>query len=130
LRSSHHDFNKSIWLPEWSLDADTRGRILSVNPFVPNGIVVFKILHIRQPYLSSQEFRFVGAGLFKQPVDTLKQFLVCSFTSPVGSAVTPQVVTIPLCTTAKLMIGFRCHAGSLGARLRSQRNRRQGSIGL
>src|ERR1700746_401089 len=32
-------------------------------------------------------------------------WLVCTFTSPIGSAVTPQRLTMPLCTTAKLLIG-------------------------
>jgi hypothetical protein len=33
-----------------------------------------------------------------------KTCLVCTFTSPTGSAVTPQRLTVPLCT--KLMIGI------------------------
>jgi hypothetical protein len=30
----------------------------------------------------------------------------CTFTSPVGSAVIPLVLTMPLCTTTKLMSGI------------------------
>jgi hypothetical protein len=72
LRGSHHDFNQYVWPPEWSLDADVHGKVLSVNPFVPNGIVVLKTLPIRQPYVSGQEFRFVSASFFQKPVDGRK----------------------------------------------------------
>lgn len=48
---------------------------MSVNPFVPNGIVVFKILHIRQPNVGSQEFRFVCAGFRQKSIDARKHLL-------------------------------------------------------
>jgi hypothetical protein len=86
LRSSHHDFNQYVWPPEWGLDADAHGKVLSVNPFVPNGIVVLKIPPIRQPYVSGQEFRFVRASVFKKLSMVSSTFLVCTFTLPVGSA--------------------------------------------
>src|SRR5580700_3160949 len=79
LRSSHHDFNQYVWPPEWSLDADTYGKVLSVHPFVPNGIVVLKIPPIRQPYVSGQEFRFVGASCLKKPVDGFQHLLSLHF---------------------------------------------------
>jgi hypothetical protein len=72
LRSSHHDFNQDIRPPQRSLDANTSGWILSVNPIVPNGVVVFKVFPVRQPYVSGQEFRFVGACLLQKTVDGFK----------------------------------------------------------
>jgi hypothetical protein len=75
LGSSHHDFNQYVWSPEGSLDANANWQILSVDPLVPNGVVVFEILPIRQPYVGSQKFRFVGACLLQKTVDGFKHLL-------------------------------------------------------
>jgi len=69
--------------------------------------VVLKIPPIRQPYLSGQELRFVRASVFKKLVDGFQHlpglhFYIASWLG----AVTPQVLTIPLCTTTKLMSGI------------------------
>src|SRR5215472_17463524 len=75
LGSSYRNFNQYVWPPEGSLDASANWQILSVNPLVPNGVVVFEILPIRQPYVGGQEFRFVGACLLQKTVDGFKYLL-------------------------------------------------------
>ncbi len=57
LRGSHLDFYQYVWLSEWRLEAEAHREILSVDPFVPNGIVVFKILHKRPPPVQGAYFR-------------------------------------------------------------------------
>jgi len=46
LSGCHHYFNQNMGPPEWTLNAEAYRRVLSVNPFVPNGIVFFEVLHI------------------------------------------------------------------------------------
>jgi hypothetical protein len=104
LSGCYHDFNQNIGPPEWTLNAEAYGRILSINPFVPDGVVLFEVLHIRQPHVGGQKFRFVCPSFFQKPVNARKHFFGLYFYISPGSAVTPQVLTIPLYTTAKPMI--------------------------
>ena len=53
LRGGYHDFNQYIGPPECTLNAKAYRRILSVDPFVPDGIVFLKVLHIRQPHVGA-----------------------------------------------------------------------------
>ena len=62
--SGHHDLNQNAWLPERGSNTSAGWSILSIDPVVPNGIVIVKIAHIRQPHLGEQEFRLYWASFF------------------------------------------------------------------
>ena len=75
LRGSHHDFNQYVWPPQRSPDADAYWRISSIHPLVPNGVVILKVPHIRQPHVGGQELRFVSAGFLQKLIDALKHLV-------------------------------------------------------
>jgi hypothetical protein len=74
LCSRYHDLNQDVRPPQRSLDAKANWWILAVYPLVPNGVVIFKILPVRQPHGRRQKFRFVCACLLQKTVDGFQDF--------------------------------------------------------
>src|SRR5215471_20111826 len=72
FRSRYHDLNPNAWMPERCSNTSTHGRILSINPIVPKGVVIVKITPIRQPHLGNQKFRLVGTSHLQKLVDTIQ----------------------------------------------------------